>query len=51
MIEAKQVMALRQQTGAGIVDAKQALEEANGDMEKAHEILKKKVRLRPLKIK
>ena len=49
MIEAKQVMALRQQTGAGIVDAKQALEEANGDMEKAHEILKKKGALKAAK--
>lgn len=49
MIDAKQVMALRQQTGAGIVDAKQALEEANGDMEKAHEILKKKGALKAAK--
>jgi elongation factor Ts len=49
MIEAKQVMALRQQTGAGIVDAKQALEETNGDMEKATEILKKKGALKAAK--
>ncbi len=49
MIDAKQVMALRQQTGAGIVDAKQALEEANGDMEKATEILKKKGALKAAK--
>ncbi|MBI4138544.1 elongation factor Ts [Candidatus Uhrbacteria bacterium] len=42
MIDAKQVMELRELTGAGIVDAKQALVEAGGDKEKALEILKKK---------
>ncbi|MFH1077734.1 MAG: translation elongation factor Ts [Patescibacteria group bacterium] len=42
MADAKQVMELRNQTGAGIVDAKNALEEAGGDMQKAMEILKKK---------
>ncbi len=35
-------MALRNLTGAGIVDAKNALEEAGGDMDKAVEIIKKK---------
>jgi elongation factor Ts len=35
-------MELRNQTGAGIVDAKNALEEAGGDIAKAIEILKKK---------
>jgi len=35
-------MELRNQTGAGVVDCKQALDEANGDMEKAVEILRKK---------
>ncbi len=35
-------MELRNQTGAGVVDCKQALDEANGDMEKATEILRKK---------
>ena len=33
---------LREETGAGIADCRQALEEARGDMAKAKEILKKK---------
>lgn len=33
---------LRERTGAGIVDCKKALQEANGDMEKAVEILRRK---------
>ncbi len=33
---------LREETGAGVMDAKKALEEANGDLEKAKEILIKK---------
>jgi len=39
-ISAKDVAALRQQTGAGMMDSKRALEEANGDAEKAVEILR-----------
>ena len=35
-------MELRNRTGAGMVDCKNALEEAGGDMEKAIEILRKK---------
>ncbi|MSR85036.1 translation elongation factor Ts [Candidatus Uhrbacteria bacterium] len=42
MIDAKLVYDLRNRTGAGIVDCKNALEEAGGDMEKAIEVLKKK---------
>lgn len=42
MADAKQVMDLRNLTGAGMVDCKQALEEAGGDMEKAVEVLRKK---------
>jgi elongation factor Ts len=42
MVDAKQVMELRNLTGAGMMDAKSALEEAGGDMAKATEILKKK---------
>lgn len=42
MADAKQVMELRNMTGAGIVDVKNALDEAGGDMEKAIEVLKKK---------
>lgn len=36
------VKELRKKTGAGIVDCKKALEEANGDIEKAVEILREK---------
>jgi elongation factor Ts len=42
MIDAKTVMELRNRTGAGMVDCKNALTEANGDMDGAIEILKKK---------
>jgi elongation factor Ts len=41
-ISAKDVKALRDQTGAGMMDCKKALAEANGDIEKAIEILRKK---------
>lgn len=41
-IDAKLAMELRNRTGAGIVDAKKALEESGGDMDKAIEILKQK---------
>lgn len=33
---------LREQTGAGIADCREALKESNGNMEKAKELLKKK---------
>ncbi len=49
MIDAKIVMSLRNRTGAGIVDCKQALEEAGGDIEKAIEVLKKKGALKAAK--
>jgi elongation factor Ts len=39
---AKDVQALRQATGAGMMDAKRALEEAAGDMEQAKKILREK---------
>jgi elongation factor Ts len=38
-ISAKEVGELRQRTGAGMMDCKKALQEANGDMEKATELL------------
>lgn len=38
-VSAKEVMALRQETGAGMMDTKKALVEADGDREKAKEIL------------
>ena len=41
-ISPKDVSELRTRTGAGMMDCKRALEEANGDMEKAVEILRKK---------
>lgn len=41
-VTAQDVNALRQRTGAGMIDCKKALEEAVGDMEKAVEILRKK---------
>jgi elongation factor Ts len=41
-ISAKDVNALRQQTGAGMMDCKKALTEAEGDYEKAIDILRKK---------
>lgn len=41
-ITAAQVNELRQKTGAGMMDCKRALEEANGDIQKAIEILRKK---------
>ncbi len=42
LITAAQVNELRQKTGAGMMDCKRALTEANGDIEKAVEILRKK---------
>lgn len=41
-ISATQVKELRDKTGAGMVDCKKALEEANGDFQKAIELLRKK---------
>jgi elongation factor Ts len=41
-ITAKAVQALRQETGAGMMDAKRALEEAGGDAGRAQEILREK---------
>ena len=39
---AKDVMALREQTGAGMMDCKRALTDANGDMDKAAELLRER---------
>ncbi|KKW33032.1 MAG: Elongation factor Ts [Candidatus Uhrbacteria bacterium GW2011_GWA2_53_10] len=41
-VDAKTVAQLREMTGAGIMDAKKALDEAGGDLTKATEILRKK---------
>jgi len=42
MADAQDVKKLREQTGAGIMDAKKALEESGGDFDKAAEIIKQK---------
>jgi elongation factor Ts len=39
---AKDIQRLRQMTGAGMLDCKKALEEADGDMDRAQEILREK---------
>lgn len=44
-ITAADINKLRQMTGAGMMDCKKALEEANGDFEKATEIIRKKGQL------
>ena len=41
-ITASDVKTLREKTGAGMMDCKKALTEANGDMEKAIELLREK---------
>ena len=41
-IDAKTVMALRKQTGAPMMDCKAALQEVDGDMEKAADVLRKR---------
>jgi elongation factor Ts len=41
-IDAKIVVQLREMTGAGMMDAKKALTETDGDLEKAAELLRKK---------
>lgn len=42
MADAKQVMELRALTNAGVMDAKSALDEAGGDVQKAADLLRKK---------
>jgi len=41
-ITTEQIKALREETGAGILDCRKALEQANGDFEKAVEFLREK---------
>jgi elongation factor Ts len=48
-IDAKVVMRLREQTGAPMMDCKQALREASGDLEKAKDNLRKKGKAMALK--
>ncbi|MEA5002070.1 MAG: translation elongation factor Ts [Christensenella sp.] len=42
MVSASDVKTLRERSGAGMMDCKNALSEANGDLEKASEILREK---------
>jgi Translation elongation factor Ts len=48
-ITASAVNKLRQMTGAGMMDCKKALQEANGDMDEAVDVLRKKVLRKQLK--
>ena len=48
-ITAALVKELREKTGAGVMDAKKALVEVEGDMEKAVELLREKVWPKQLK--
>ena len=41
-VSVQSVKALRERTGAGVMDCKRALEEADGDVERAQEILREK---------
>ena len=41
-ISVESIKALREQTGAGIMDCKRALEQSNGDLRKAEELLRQK---------
>lgn len=49
MITAKEIAALREETGAGVMECKQALTEANGDDNKAKEILRERGQLKASK--
>jgi elongation factor Ts len=49
-ISAKQVKELRDQTGAGMMDCKQALQETGGDVEKAVELLRVRLGDKALKM-
>ena len=42
VVTVQSIKSLRDKTGAGIMDSKRALEEAQGDVEKAQAILKEK---------
>ena len=49
-ITAAEVNKLRKQTGAGMMDCKKALVEAEGDFEAAVDVLRKKVKKLPLNV-
>ncbi len=49
MITAKEIAALREETGAGVMECKQALTEASGDVNKAKEILRERGQLKASK--
>lgn len=48
-VDSKLVMQLREQTGAGVVECKNALDEAGGDILKAIEVLRKKGEIKAAK--
>jgi len=48
-VSSKQIKALRDLTSAGVIDCKNALEEASGDMKKARLLLREKGKERALK--
>jgi len=49
-IKAADVAKLRKSTGAGMMDCKKALQEANGDFEKAIDLIRQKVRQSPISV-
>jgi len=49
MVKADLVKKLREKTGVGMMTCKEALREADGDVEKAIEILRKKGQIKALK--
>lgn len=49
MSKLEDIKALRERTGAGVVDAKKALDEVGGDMDKAIELLRKQGAAKALK--
>ena len=49
MQDIESIKKLREETGAGVLEAKNALEETNGDLAKAREILMKKAEAKAAK--
>lgn len=50
-VSSQMVMRLREMTGVGILDCKKALGEADGDLDKAQEVLRKKGIMKAAKVK
>ena len=47
---AKDVQALREKTGAGMMDCKKALTETDGDMDKAVDVLREHIMMRQIRL-